>query len=598
MSMPRTPRQDVRPKEKVFLDQNYSLIWASLFIDQLVKSGLSAFYFCPGMRNAPLALALMNNPKAQIFLGPDERSMSYRALGHAKITCRPVAILCTSGSALANMFPAVIEAHKSDVPLLVISADRPPQEVQLNANQCIEQTHLLNAFWRFETSFETHLAQGPIQSTLTQLSFSLQAMQNLGPGPVHFNLPFEAPVDQTAQAVEENFLKDALEIFHQESAYARLSFCHKGLEPADLEALTQLLLKAKNPLMVVGQLSQGDDGPRLKEFLSLWPMALYADVTTRAKFQMSAADNLWPSFDHPEVASFWQENPPDLVLHLGGKTVSKNYYKVQRKWPKSTTVILVNPQLSSNDPGLCVNWRLALSASDLAINLQVHLKGLEKNLRQQEGLKKIQAQIQNKASTIDQGPWSTPLLSKTLVELLDEGSFLYLGNSTVVRSFDACYGQQNKDITVLAHRGASGIEGFISAGLGACEALGLKADLKPVTLVLGDISFLHDLNALIHLADLKHPLIIVLINNSGGGIFSLLPGPKDDSLLECIASPHSIEFEPLIKAMGLDYFSATLPEEFVKAYQVAKKQLRVSIIEAKILQENDQELYKKLKTRE
>ncbi len=204
---------EYRPEHKTLLSENPARLWASLIADQLVKQGVHAFYLCPGMRNAPLVAALLSIPQARLYVGADERATAYRALGHAKLSAAPVAILCTSGTALANMHPAAIEASKSDVPLIVISADRPPETVMGDANQTMPQLGLLTPFWRQELGLPTPSFDIRPGALARMLAAPLARASWPHPGPVHLNIPFREPLDLTPSPVPSDYLAQAQKLF-------------------------------------------------------------------------------------------------------------------------------------------------------------------------------------------------------------------------------------------------------------------------------------------------------------------------------------------------------------------------------------------------
>ncbi len=562
------------------LNQNLGRLWSSMIINELVRQGSRHFFISPGQRNAPLIAAVANNTNAKIHLGIDERAQAYRALGFSKSCGLPGVLICTSGTAVSNYMPAVIEAKKSQTPLIIISADRPWDMVYANANQTIIQDQIFGNFVNaFLNPGEPSTSSSPF-ALVTSVAHLFFQSQNPIPGPVHLNLPLREPLENDVTHIDQDYLETA------QATEKRLSRLISSMSyPDDLNPILDNISKATSALLVVGQLPSYKDSSNIKNLLKGLNWPYYLDICSGLKFEFNLEDGSVPGLDHPEVLNSLQKNPPEVILHLGGSLVSKHYYTFLQKNP-DITLIRVNNSFEKEDP-----------AHTTALNLICDPNSFAKeflNLVKEKPFPKLSWNnlIEKKSEIIDNSPLTYPQVSKALIEWIPELSTLYIGNSTAIRSFDSYSSKSiKKKLKVIHHRGVSGIEGFLAGAVGAAEL-----EEKPLTLVVGDISFLYDLNSLMLFKEAKNPIITLILNNQGGGIFSLLPIAKEKEVIPYLYAGHNLNFKKVMEQFDLNYHKTTDIFGLKEFYLKALKDKCHTFIEVEMSNENNVELYRKLKT--
>jgi 2-succinyl-5-enolpyruvyl-6-hydroxy-3-cyclohexene-1-carboxylate synthase len=574
------------------LSENINRIWASLIIDEFSKNNITQFYFSPGMRNAPLIAAIINarkfNSKIIIITCMDERAAGYRALGFAKATGIPAVVLCTSGTAMANYMPSVIEARKSNLPLIVLSADRPPELTFCDDNQTMDQTKFFGNYVQGEMNLGAPTFEITPQTLTSSLSNLIHKAFFPNLGPVHLNCAFREPLEATITNVPENYLKlslDQIESLGPSTRYMNLNTTPTG---EDLEEIATILKNSKTGLLVIGSLNPFEETQTVQDFVTKLNWPTYFDVSSSLKYKFNLSDNALPTFDHPEVQEALINNPPETVFHIGGRLTSKHYYSFLKKVP-SINLITLSLNKEKEDPSHHTKMRINASINST-------LKGLIGIFRNSLAEKKLalnfEAFTKKKIQLIDEGPMCYPLVSKVIIDHIKDNSILYIGNSTVVRSFDAYFSYNNtKNITVATNRGVSGIEGFIASSCGFIDG-----SEKSVYLIIGDVSFIHDLNSLYFLKDLKIPLKIILVNNDGGGIFTLLPINKELEVLDYITSPHGQTFKKASELIGIDYLEVHKASEMVNSFNQLQEKNQHCLMEIFIDNKTNKDIYDQLKT--
>lgn len=488
---------------KKLLDQNINRLWASLIIDELVKQGAEHFYCSPGMRNAPFLSVLSARNDVQLHSVIDERSAAFCALGQSKTSGIPSVLLCTSGTAAANYYPAIIEASKTNSPLIVLTADRPAHIVMVDDNQTIWQRNLFGQFC--SPTIELGPPSESVSPAALTRAVSSLYLESIN-GPVHFNQSFDEPLDGTIQPIDENYLRQAEKIFNQSSPKTRKL---KPITSLPSEIL-ELIEASTTPLLVIGGLKHSLEKGPIRELINHWPGLVNLDITSELKYEFPNNEKIIPSFDHPEVFQAISQTKPDLVVHLGARSTSKFLYRFLKANPPKE-LWNVSSSKHTHDPSFETTLDICICPAEFADALNTKLSS-ERKFNFETG-----PWMQKKAELIESGPMSIPLVSKTLIENIPNESLLVIGNSTAIRSFDYYLSHDtSKSLSVISQRGASGIEGHISTALGVSHAQD-----KDVYLVLGDIAFMHDLNALALLSSVKRNIKIIVLNNRCGGIFHL-----------------------------------------------------------------------------
>ncbi|MFT6069076.1 MAG: 2-succinyl-5-enolpyruvyl-6-hydroxy-3-cyclohexene-1-carboxylate synthase [Bacteriovoracaceae bacterium] len=554
---------------------NINRIWSTLIVETFYHKGIKSYFTSPGLRNAPLLSAVTGKERIKTYSGIDERSMAYRALGYAKASGKPGVLVCTSGTAMANYMPAVIEAFQSNIPLLILSADRPKRLVEAGDNQSIKQQNMYGSFIRAELDLEVPSESTSPQELTDKLSrFLTEHSHN---GPVHINLPFEEPLDQQVDNTSSEYRKKAGEVRFTE--FLKRNSSQLSLPQLSLE---------KKTLLVLGPTPEFQSTELLAELVRSSNLPCLIDIGSGLKFSDIDHQRILPSFEHPEVSALLKENRPEQIIHLGGRLVSKHYYNFLKSSPKTEVLLVGNENLYTH-PADSPKWELKMPLDEF-YKIATETGFLNQLTPFTFDCKDI---IGKKEEVIEKSPFSFPVISKRIIELMPSPSALYLGNSTTIRSFDAFASTKthNKKIKVLTHRGASGIEGFNAAALGFAE----ESNLKTV-LVHGDIGFMHDLGSLLMLSKIKIPLINIVVNNKGGGIFDHLPISQDKETLPLIKTEHERDFKGLSEWLGITYFKASNIKEFEDSFKKAVMNEEVCLIEASVDQAENLAVYEHLKT--
>lgn len=565
------------------LDENLQRIWGSIIVDELSKNDITNFYLAPGMRNAPILAACHKNPKINTYSFFDERALSYRALGRAKKHKHPVALSCTSGTAMANFLPAIIEAYKSNIPLIILTSDRPIEMVKIDANQTINQIDMFKEFCCYTIALEAP-SESLTPRRLRTLMANAISRAKIHNKPVHINIPFREPLDNSKIKVSNEFFDLAVKSFEGSIQKNGMQFFNK-IDPS--APIFGDIKTAVSPLLVIGKIDKQD---RSKEYVSILKeinIPKYIDVTSGLKFEFNLEEGLNPSFDHPEVLSAYNENTPDLIIHVGGRLVSKHYYSFQEAHPE-IKIIHITDFDEDHDPGFANN--LKIICDPVSFLYEVSKLGLSSK----PPIDWINF-TQTKRDIIESYELSFPYLSKNIIEQCTGEIDLLIGNSTAIRSFDSYISPSHEAlIHVYSNRGVSGIEGFNATLCGLSD----EDNITPKVSIIGDVTFIHDLNSLLMYKDKSSQNItIIIVNNFGGGIFELLPISKERDFIHLLTTPHSFEFEKIIKAFDfLNYTRITNKDEFKEGYQKALNNNGVDILEIFINEEVNKEVYAKLKT--
>jgi 2-succinyl-5-enolpyruvyl-6-hydroxy-3-cyclohexene-1-carboxylate synthase len=522
-----------------------NLRWALALFDGLVEGGMRHLVLSPGSRSTPLVLAAQRQPALTVTPILDERSAAFFALGAARASGRPVGLVCTSGSALAHWFPAVIEASESGIPLVLLSADRPPELRGWGANQTIDQTRFFGGHVRAfhdPGTPEDSPGAGKRMRTLGRRV----AAESLGdwPGPVHLNLPFREPLvpgadcqAEVAAAQAECALPDALGT--RRFAYPT-SCLDRNLWPRLADRLSG------HGLICCGPGDWTADGAD-----ALWLLAarlgvpVLCDPLSGLRFGFgsgSVSDHRLTRYDsllrHPATAAALK---PDWVLRFGRAPVSKTLLG----WLADIPMILVDAGRGWSDPNHDV--RLKIDADPAVFCAWLAKSDLELDPPDRDWLARwIQAErrlVHFAAEYLDQVPWCEGHLIRDLVARLPEGEGLLCANSMPIRQLDTWSGSRAQPLRIFGNRGASGIDGQTST------LAGLNAGGVPTTALLGDLSFLHDLSGLTTLRALERPCIV--INNGGGRIFDYLPQHGLPGFEQLWRTPVAVDLGALARTFGL-----------------------------------------------
>ena len=554
---------------------NINHCWGSLIIEELSRLGVDYFCVAPGSRSSPLVIAVAQNKKVKSFVHFDERGLAFHAMGYSAAAKKPAVLICTSGTAAANFLPAVIEASKKKLPLIVITADRPPELRQTGAVQAIDQVGLYGKYVQWATDMPCpDMAINPqfVLTTIDQAWY--QAVRKCGV--VHINCMFRQPLTLTPTTNDlKSYTKPLSRWEKSKGPYTQYI---PGFESVALPVPKMIVARLdaiKSGVIVVGKIAGFEEAQLvlcLSEKLG-WP--IFADVSSGLRLGQNHS-NLIHYFDHLLLSEkMIKELSFDGVLHLGGRMTSSRYYDFIQKQNPLEYIMVLNHALR-NDPNHQVSLRIESSVG----NFIQTISGLIKPRKSSTALK-----VLSKANaTVDQSienflaeneGLSEPRVARLVSQLIPDGQGLFLGNSMPIRDMGNYADFKGKIVSINGNRGASGIDGVIASAAGYAKGLD-----RPVTLMIGDLAALHDLNSLAMLRDLNVPLIIVLLNNGGGGIFSFLPIAEFKEGFEKFwGTPHSCTLAGAVSGFELNYSQPMDVVHFKKVYTQALKSQTSTIIE-------------------
>ncbi|KAL6899311.1 hypothetical protein ACP4OV_005969 [Aristida adscensionis] len=580
---------------------NINLAWASLIVEECVRLGFTYFCIAPGSRSSPLALSATGHPSTTCISCYDERSLGFHALGYGRGSRKPAVVITSSGTAVSNLLPSVVEASQDFIPIILLTADRPPELHDAGANQAINQVNHFGTFVRYFFNLPPPEDQIYARLVLTTLDSAAYYAMQAPQGPVHINCAFREPLHDSIRDWNVDCLRGLDKWFKESGPYTRylrmkMVSAFDNYSGAVLEVL-EIIENAEQGLLFVGGIHTEDDMwavVLLAKHLS-WPVA--ADILSGLRLRKAA--NSFPGLDKSIIfidhmdqillsdsAKNWIS--PDVVIQIGSRITSKRVGMfLESCFPSS--YILVDRHPCRHDPSHVVTHRIQATVTEFAASLCTCtfqrktskwadiLKILNTVVSQE-----IMFQIHSNTSLTE------PYFAHVIGESLYGDATMFVANSMVIRDLDMfgkgwldCTRNGNNVMmhqfpgflgTILAgNRGASGIDGLLSTAIGF--AVGSN---KHVFCVVGDISFLHDTNglALLNQRARRKPMTIIVINNHGGAIFSLLPVAKTTSpqiLEKFFYTSHDISIPKLCAAHRVKHFlvqtKAELHDALLKSHE-------------------------------
>ena len=498
----------------------------------------------PGSRNAPLTIGFSNHKDFETLSIVDERCAAFFALGIAQQTLKPVALVCTSGSALLNYYPAIAEAYYSQIPLVVISADRPAHLIDIGDGQTIRQENV----FQNHILYSANLKEFDAKNSVKVLSKAFSLLRQVK-GPIHINAPFNEPLYETIATMndfrfiaEESDLQDTI----------------------DYENLASQWNSAKKKMILVGVHSPNAALEILLDKVADDPSVLVFTETTSNLYNkrfVNSIDNLIFNLTEDEFTSL----QPDILLTFGGMIVSKKIKKFLRDYsPKEHWHV---NELRAFDTYQVLSKHLKIDSHSFFKHF-CELVDYDNKSTYESTWTYYKQRIREKHNHyIKTAPYSDLKVFEQVLKVIPDFSEVQFSNSAIIR-YSQLF-EMNSTITVFCNRGTSGIDGSTSTALGAAYAT-----QKPTTLITGDLSFFYDSNALWN-NYIPTDVRIVIINNSGGGIFKIIPGPKKSTALKYFETPHCLTAEHLCIMFGFEYSIAhnlkSLKEEVVGFYDKSEK---------------------------
>ncbi len=556
-------------------NENRNYVIAGAFVDALARAGLRHVCICPGSRSTPLTISFHRAPGIKKWVHLDERSASFFALGLAKALGEPAALVCSSGTAAANFLPAVVEARYANVPLIVLTADRPPELADRGSLQTIDQTRLYGSHVKwFAAMPPPEVTPDLLRHARTTAARAFATALAAPAGPVHLNFPFREPLEP--RPVPEDF--PAATTGPAEDVPPVKTVTGTLAPPAaELKRLAEELEKTGRGLIVCGP------GPGIPPAAAVTEMAgrlgwpVLADCLSGVRcgpHDKGLVIDCYDAFIGNERAA--DALKPEVVLRFGAVPVSKPLVGFLERC-RSARHIHVSGHAGWRDPSCLAGEFWNTDATGFCEGLAAEIKAERKPsewARSWRTTTDTAGEAIHKELDGFHDMFEGKVFSE-LSRLLPEDGLLFAGNSMPVRDLDTFFPASDQTVRFFANRGASGIDGVVSSALGTAAGAGRR-----VTLALGDISCYHDMNGLLAARAFRLDATIIVLNNDGGGIFSFLPQAAYEDVFEpYFGTPHGLTFRAAADLYGLDYALVTDWPSFAAAVKESQSHPGATVIE-------------------
>lgn len=587
-------------------DAKANALFLGAFFDELERWGVHDVVVSPGSRSTPLSMVAYElsrrfPERMRLFVDVDERGAAFFALGLAKASGRPAAVICTSGTAVANYYPAVLEAESSRVPLIVLTGDRPARLQGLGAPQTCDQ---LNAYGAHVRAFR-HMPEPA--GDAAAIAFARQAAREaciaaggeavsfagepriagacLG-GPVHLNFPFDEPLKPNVQI--EGLFESGRPMCDMPTEL-RTACPTAYFDPVDTGRIFELL-RGRRVLVAAGEGScaTASEANALLAWADSFEYPLLADPLSGLR---TVSDALVIDHYDTVLAASSEALVPEVIVRFGRYPVSK---RATTFLASANAANLVVDPLETRDFNCSTDVHIRCTPLDLSQTLLSTMHGLARESAEGERQHAFASAWMEANAAARRRIESVGAVEagfegafvRRVVERAPEGSCLFAANSMSVRALDTFYSKGDKQLTILCNRGLNGIDGTVSTALGAAQ------QFSQTTLITGDLTLLHDLNALALQRELRvqhalgapeRSIVIVLLNNNGGGIFDMLPQRSEDAYFERLfLTPQDVEFGAAAQAFGVPYRLVESVDEFDAAYVEALGAPGISLVEVRV----------------
>ena len=530
---------------------NRNTALASALVEELGRCGVRQAVLSPGSRSTPLAVALARDPAIELTVLVDERSAGFFALGAAQATGTPVAVLCTSGTAAANLHPAVCEADESALPLIVLTADRPPELRGIGAGQTIDQIKLYGHAVRWFCEVGNHEADdaGLLHYRYAACRAFAAAKGEPRPGPVHLNLSWREPLaplpaEGAVTATDPLALKGRDE--RPLTAIAKMPPA-----PGDfvLDELARHIGDAPSGVIVAGRQTDAELREPLAALARAAGYPILAEPTSQLRLGPHDRSHVVSTYDPLLRDERFAAEAPALVLRFGEMPASKPL----RAWLEASGAdqLVIDPLAGWNEPTRRAAALIRVDPAGLANGLASRLAGLGRPepRRWLEAEEAARGALAAELEDIEE--LTEPGLHHALGAAYRDGDLVYTASSMPIRDQESFLPPGSADALFLSNRGANGIDGLISSGIGAARASG-----RPAVIVTGDLGLLHDIGGLAALEGVETPVRILVVNNDGGGIFHFLPQAEampEPEFEELIGTPRGVDPARAAALFGLPH---------------------------------------------
>ncbi len=559
---------------------NPTYAYVGAFVDELQRAGIHHVVICPGSRSTPLALAFASQPGIRLWMHVDERSAAFFGLGMARRLGQPVALLCTSGTAAANFMPAVVEAKLSHVPLLILTADRPHELRDCGAPQAIDQNRLYGIYVKWFVDVALPEATNAALRYIRTIANRATALTLAVPrGPVQLNFPFREPL--TPEPIADSplppfALRDATAWNGRpnNTPYVEVSDASLAGPPdAKVAHLASLIRTTRRGLIIAGPYDSPELADPLVRLAQRLGYPILADPLSQLRCGPHDHQLVLSSYEaFLRVDSFVENMAPELVIRFGAIPTSKALQLYLKRYASCLQVVIdgqggwdeptqLAAELIHTDPlALCQNLLIAIETIDGETDHQS--VPIQEWITTWQHADQVTRQALQQAMQDFQVPFEGRVFSE-LANLLPDGATLYVGNSMPVRDLDTFFWCNRQRLRLMGNRGANGIDGVVSSALGVSA---VASPGEPTVLVIGDLSFLHDLNGLLAARLHQLNLTIILMNNDGGGIFSFLPqAAYPEHFEQLFGTPTGLDFRLAVQMYDGQFQHVETWEQFRNA---------------------------------
>jgi len=539
------------------MSETTAATFCATLVDEWVRAGVTDAVICPGSRSTPMAIALANDDRLRLQVHHDERAAAFVALGMGIASGVPAVVLTTSGTAAVELHPAVVEAHHAKVPMLAVTADRPPELHDVGAPQTIDQAQLFGAVIRahVDPGVPDELAAGQWRSVASRAVLATTSSPG-GPGPVHVNLPFREPLVGVPGVVPPGRPEGG--------PWHGRATAHPDATALDVDALADAV-RGRRGLLVAGPPVLWPEAVHALASLLRWPVL--ADPRSGCRLPREASVSHFDALLRAE--GFAERQRPEIVLRLGSLPVSK----VLNRWLSELECWQVGIERDGTvyDPDRTLNSLLAVEPSALCEAMAGALHEVPAPAAP-DGWYESWVHADAEAASVVREVLcrhdepTEPAIARDVVDALPDGAALFVSSSMPIRDVES-YAAPREGLRFLANRGANGIDGVVSTAVGV--ALSTRV---PTGVLIGDVGLLHDTNALLGLASRPVDMCIVVVHNDGGGIFEFLPPAtalERDTFEQLFGTPHGVDVASLADAHGIPCREVTRQAELGDAVRAA-----------------------------
>ncbi|NBC86605.1 MAG: 2-succinyl-5-enolpyruvyl-6-hydroxy-3-cyclohexene-1-carboxylic-acid synthase [Bacteroidetes bacterium] len=546
---------------------NTTYLWARSLIEELVRTGVDTFFVAPGSRSTPLTVSAAQHPNARVIVHVDERGTAFAALGYGRSTARAAAWITTSGTAVANGLPAVVEASVDGVPMICLTADRPPELRGSGANQTIDQVRIFGSYPRHFVDLPPPTSEIPLAAILAKLDEAVHRAHRLPRGPVHVNAAFRKPLEPSTEGTALDVSERIRRWAASGEAFTQRSPSEVSVPPAAARELAERVGAAERGLVVAGRLDTPEEADAVRHLAGHLEWPVLPDITSQLRLGSAPEIPRVAHFDAvlagEGIGSDWH---PDVVLHIGGRFLSKRLRHLLRDAVPDVYAV-IRPDPSRIDPDHHVTHHVEAAPISFcrhlidAVSSASRRSSWTTRWTQADGA--VADMLTRHLTGNGTSGLSEPAVARLLSQEIPASHALVLASSMPVRDANRYADVIGSPVHVFANRGASGIDGTFATAAGC--SIGREA---PTTLLIGDLASLHDLSSLALLQ--SDPVVAVIINNNGGGIFHFLPIAEHEDVFEpYFATPQPVHFDRLAAGFDIKCVRSQTSCEFVRVYRRA-----------------------------